>query len=177
MPKERSERKMYRRSPGRQYGYEYDPLKSRTSQNAQGVSGSSGVAERSPNNDIPARASAQLVQRPNLRRTRQLTRKSIIESRRSALAEGEQQDLLSQEISQDDPSRAYEEQEDKTLYSSRRATRDAYREQLPLPSTRQLLPEEDEAYEDEYADEEEYPHEQWEEVDPDAGYDDDYCDV
>ena len=172
MPKERSVRKMYRRSPGRQYGYEYDPLKSRTSQNTQDGSGNSAMGERSQMNGIPARASAQLVQRPDLRRTRQLTRKSIIESRRSALAEIDQQQP--EEISSYDPT---EDEEDKTLYSSRRAARDAYKGQLP--STRQLSPEQDDMYEDEYGDEEDeeqavYPHDGWAEVDPDAGYDDEY---
>lgn len=174
MPKERSERKFYRRSPGREYGYEHDPLRSRTSQNRQDASGISGLPERQQNNFIPARASAQLVQRPNLRRTRQLTRKSIIDSRRTSLAEADQQEQLPREES----SPLYDEQEDKTLYSNRRAARDAYLGQPPLPSTRQLLPEQDEAYEEEYADEDQYNDREgsWEDVDPDAGYEDEEYD-
>lgn len=172
MPKERSERKMYRRSPGRQYGYDYDPLKSRTSQNRQNDSGTTGLPERSPQREIPARASAPLVQRPNLRRTRQLTRKSIIESRRSALAEVDQQEQLPDEMYESAP--FSEQEEDKTLYSSRRAARDAYKENLP--STRQLSPEQEDMYEEAYAEEEQgaYTPDEWEDVDPDAGYDDEY---
>ena len=173
MPKERSVRKMYRRSPGRQYGDEYDPLKSRTGQSTQDGSGNFGRAERSQQNEIPARASAPLVQRPNLRRTRQLTRKNIIESRRSALAEVDQQEQLPDEMSSYDSAPLYEE-EDKTLYSSRRAARDAYKEHLP--STRQLSPEQEDMYEEGYADDEQeaYASHEWEDVDPDAGYDDEY---
>ena len=173
MPKERSERKMYRRSPGRQYGYDYDPLKSRTGQNRQNDSGTSALPERSQQREIPARASAPLVQRPNLRRTRQLTRKSIIESRRSALAEVDQQEQQPDEIASYDSVPL--EEEDRTLYSSRRAARNAYKEQL-LPTTSQLSPEQEDLYDDAYTDEEQeaYPHEQWTEVDPDAGYDDEY---
>ncbi|HCI78349.1 MAG TPA: hypothetical protein DHW02_01510 [Ktedonobacter sp.] len=172
MPKERSERKMYRRSPGRQYGYDYDPLRSQTPQNRQNDSGTSSLPERSPQREIPARASAPLVQRPNLRRTRQLTRKSIIESRRSALAEVDQQEQQPDEVASYDSSPL--EEEDRTLYSSRRAARDAYKEHNP--STSQLSPEQDDLYEEQYADEDmdEYPHEQWTEVDPDAGFDDEY---
>lgn len=53
----------YRKSPGRQYGYEYDPL-------------------RSQNEGSPSNSGTALAQRPDPRRTRQLMRQHIIASRR-----------------------------------------------------------------------------------------------
>lgn len=175
MPKNRSERRMYRRSPGRQY--EHDAFKSRIGQDRQDASGNSDLVTLSQNGSIPARTSGQLVQRPNLRRTRQLTRQSILESKRSAIADAEQQEQAANELMQHVLSPIYddEEQEDRTLYSSRRAARDAYLGQPQLPSTRQLSPDE-EAYADEYADEEQddYADGPWQDVDPDAGYQEEY---
>lgn len=68
MPEDHLERKTYRKSPGRQYGYEYDPLQSR---NGKSQSGSTA-----------SRSGVLLSQRPDPRRTRQLLRQSIIASRR-----------------------------------------------------------------------------------------------
>lgn len=69
MPEDRLERKTYRKSPGRQYGYEYDPLQSRNGKSQTGSTAS--------------RSGVLLSQRPDPRRTRQLLRQSIIASRRS----------------------------------------------------------------------------------------------
>ena len=71
MSKDRLERKLYRKSPGRQYEYDYNPLLKRNEEQAS-------QEERSQ------RASTQLVQRPDPRRTRELTRKNILASRRAA---------------------------------------------------------------------------------------------
>ncbi|MBV8696057.1 MAG: hypothetical protein JO183_11280 [Ktedonobacteraceae bacterium] len=60
---DRSQRRAYRKSPGRQYGYEYDPLRSRT-----------GSHQR----DTTQELHTQLIQRPDPRRTRQLLRQHII---------------------------------------------------------------------------------------------------
>jgi hypothetical protein len=68
MPEDHLERKTYRKSPGRQYGYEYDPLQSRNG--------------RSQNGSTASRSGVLLSQRPDPRRTRQLLRQSIIASRR-----------------------------------------------------------------------------------------------
>ena len=68
MPEDHLERKTYRKSPGRQYGYEYDPLQSRS-----GKSQSGSTANKS---------GMLLSQRPDPRRTRQLLRQHIIASRR-----------------------------------------------------------------------------------------------
>jgi hypothetical protein len=104
-----------------------------------------------------------------------LTRRSILESRRSAIAEAEQQ--AANETPGNAPSAFYdeEEQEDRTLYSSRRAARNVYTDQPPLPSTRELLPD-DEPYEEEYGDEgqDDYSDEYLADVDPDAGYPEEY---
>ncbi|BCL81792.1 hypothetical protein ccbrp13_42570 [Ktedonobacteria bacterium brp13] len=69
MSKDHLERRMYRKSPGRQYGYDYDPLRSR--------SDTSQASQKS----TASRAGTVLVQRPDPRRTRQLLRKSIIASK------------------------------------------------------------------------------------------------
>jgi hypothetical protein len=68
MPEDHLERKTYRKSPGRQYGYEYDPLQSHSG--------------RSQNGSTASRSGMLLSQRPDPRRTRQLLRQSIIASRR-----------------------------------------------------------------------------------------------
>jgi len=65
MSKQPLERRSYRKSPGRQYGYDYDPLRSQ-----------SGLTASKPD--------GLLVQRPDPRRTRQFLRQSIIASKRSA---------------------------------------------------------------------------------------------
>jgi hypothetical protein len=70
MEKDQQERR-YRKSPGRQYGYDYDPLRSQSG-SASNAGGSS-----------PSRSGALLIQRPDPRRTRQLMRQNIIASKRS----------------------------------------------------------------------------------------------
>ncbi len=77
MSKDHSERRTYRKSPGRQYGYDYDPLRSHSGQSQ------SGQAERWSSNggETGSRSGALLAQRPDPRRTRQLLRKSIIASK------------------------------------------------------------------------------------------------
>jgi hypothetical protein len=64
------ERRSYRKSPGRQYGYDYDPL-------------------RSQNGSTASKPDALLVQRPDPRRTRQFLRQSIIASKRSTSQDSE----------------------------------------------------------------------------------------
>jgi len=64
MSKDPLERRSYRKSPGRQYGYDYDPLRSQSGSTA-------------------SKPDALLVQRPDPRRTRQFLRQSIIASKRS----------------------------------------------------------------------------------------------
>lgn len=77
MEKDHSERRTYRKSPGRQYGYEYDPLRSQSGSTA-------------------SKAGAPLVQRPDPRRTRQLLRQSIIASKRTS--NEEESDMLDEQL-------------------------------------------------------------------------------
>jgi hypothetical protein len=88
MNDDRSEKRIYRRSPGRQYGYDYDPLRSRsTTGNGSTPSGrlSGTSAPRSEpltgkdTGNIGGRmTTGQLAPRPDPRRTRQLLRQQII---------------------------------------------------------------------------------------------------
>jgi hypothetical protein len=70
MSKDPLGRRSYRKSPGRQYGYDYDPLQSQ--------SGS-----------VASKPSGLLVQRPDPRRTRQFLRQSIIANKRSSTEDTE----------------------------------------------------------------------------------------
>jgi len=158
MSKDRSERKTYHKSPGRQYGYDYDPLRGRNGQNGQGQEEQATQAERSQ------RISTQLSQRPDPRRTRQLTRKSIIASKGRAATEVEvpDEEFTEEEVYETSTRRpSDEEQEDPTYYSHRRQARSGNL----LPSTRQLMETDEEAvygeevedgYDDEWQDDQDY---------------------
>lgn len=145
------ERKTYRRSPGRQYDSDYEPLRSHgASQNGR-MSSQSG-----------SRSGALHTQRPDPRRTRQLLRQQIISSKAQAAEEedADLRELETDEIEQrtrrtsgvmigDTASRGSR--------GSRGATSDAPR----LPATRELYPDEgdeweqaelDEIMDDEYED-------------------------
>lgn len=88
MNDDRSEKKIYRRSPGRQYGYDYDPLRSQPSTgNGSTPSGrlsgtSSPRSEPLAGKDTGIMGGRQttgpLSPRPDPRRTRQLLRQQII---------------------------------------------------------------------------------------------------
>ncbi|MBO0783509.1 MAG: hypothetical protein J2P37_32255, partial [Ktedonobacteraceae bacterium] len=73
MSKDYQERRTYRKSPGRQYGYDYDPLRSRSTHSQSGRSNNT------------TRSGSQLVQRPDPRRTRQLLRQSILANKTRSL--------------------------------------------------------------------------------------------
>src|ERR1700730_4408280 len=78
------ERRAYRKSPGRQYGYDYDPLKrsSRSGTSQSGRGDTSGAGNRwSTQEESTSRPGIQLAQRPDPRRTRQLLRQSILASK------------------------------------------------------------------------------------------------
>lgn len=98
MAKEPSERKAYRKSPGRQYGYDYDPLRAQ--------------------NDPASKSGTLSTQRPDPRRTRQLLRKSILEGKRSPEAGDEEIDALESEYL-DSEQEPYEEVMPTTPYSRR----------------------------------------------------------
>ena len=175
MVKDSTEKRLYRKSPGRQYGYDYDPLHSqnpagngqpsRTSTAFQSDSlstrdGSSAGADR--------HTSGLLGPRPDPRRTRQLIRKNIIASK-SKSAEMDDTGDLDPELrdrygSSNGRQSTYEDQVDAPLNPSRRIRST----QLTPPEPSEYYTEYDERYEAApYADEElEYV-----DVDPDLGYD------
>ena len=88
MNDDRSEKRIYRRSPGRQYGYEYDPLRSRsTTGNGSTPSGRLSGTSAPRSEDLTGKdtgsisgrlTTGQLAPRPDPRRTRQLLRQQII---------------------------------------------------------------------------------------------------
>src|ERR1700738_3709123 len=127
MSKDHSERRTYRRSPGRQYGYEYDPLRSRNEQSQSGKIDNDGLREPGTTRGETASKSGSLAtQRPDLRRTRQLLRQNILATKARFVEEGSEQEEF-QEIEQ--PLKRipeypeYDEEEDTTLYSKRYPTR------------------------------------------------------
>ncbi|HKF38651.1 MAG TPA: hypothetical protein VKB35_17275, partial [Ktedonobacteraceae bacterium] len=93
MIEDRPERKMYRKSPGRQYGYGYDPLHSQSlsrygqhGRSDASVPSESWDSHDETNSRSNRRTSGLLAPRPNPRRTRQLLRQNIIASKsKSAL--------------------------------------------------------------------------------------------
>ncbi|GER88169.1 hypothetical protein KDW_23310 [Dictyobacter vulcani] len=162
MSNDQSERRMYRKSPGRQYGYEYDPLNSQS-------------GSRAPNGETASRSGMLLAQRPDPRRTRQLMRQSIIASKRPNEEETEQIDFS------DTPYAGIVEEDP---YEARPSRRHPARHPLPeaylpsaqkryrskqgdfsqpvLPPTSALYLPEDEDYDDEWRD--------LADVDPDPGF-------
>jgi hypothetical protein len=85
MTNEYGERRAYRKSPGRQYGYDYDPLRSQQYNNR---------SERENAFASTSHASLHLAPRPDPRRTRQLLRQNILASKAkngTALSRDEQQ--------------------------------------------------------------------------------------
>ena len=89
---DKAERRSYRKSPGRQYGYEYNPL------HEQRRIDTSTLNETWSSDDSrkPSRPSGTLVPRPDPRRTRQLMRQNILASKsHSAVLEpGQEEDAL-----------------------------------------------------------------------------------
>jgi len=85
MSDERSERRTYRKSPGRQYGYDFDPLRSQPL-TGNGQSARLGVSPQSEpltghqkdTGVLEERHSGVLAPRPDPRRTRQLLRQQIL---------------------------------------------------------------------------------------------------
>ena len=122
---DRFERRMYRRSPGREYGYDYDPLRSNRGDMSQ-----SGRSNGSQTNASSNPATIQFAQsRPDPRRTRQLIRQSIIANKsRTASAPLHEHDLEQYEDEQPAPSASieqdmydedYAEPEDNSQYTTR----------------------------------------------------------
>ena len=99
MAKDNLERRAYRRSPGRQYEPEYDPLHGQSSPNTTSRFDASTTSERwtgrgenmSQSGQNSHRSSTLLAQRPDPRRTRQLMRQSILASKTHISSPGEEQ--------------------------------------------------------------------------------------
>ena len=117
-PKDHAERRGYRKSPGRQYGYEYDPLYSGNKQpgdSRREVPTRSGqLASRGTTNH----RSEALTQRPDPRRTRQLLRQNILASKTHSTDDP-------QDLEEPSASRYYEEEEleETPRYSQRQLSR------------------------------------------------------
>jgi hypothetical protein len=153
MPKVRTERKSYRKSPGRQYGYEYDPLHSRSGRSTAGQN------EDWTEDDLQGSQSGTggelLSRRPDARRTRQLMRKSIIASKTRTGSEEAQ--FEEQEGEGHYP--AEEQYEPNRRYIPSRRPQSQELTHPHLPSTQELMDEEEAGAPLAYP-----------EVDPDAGY-------
>jgi hypothetical protein len=85
MSDDRSERRTYRKSPGRQYGYDFNPLRSQSlpGSSQSGRTGASPQSEPltghlSNSGELEERYSGVLAPRPDPRRTRQLHRQHIL---------------------------------------------------------------------------------------------------
>jgi hypothetical protein len=172
MLRDGSEKKLYRKSPGRQYGYEYDPLKSQslTGNGQQGRSNaafqSDSLSDREETGSAGDRHTSGLLgPRPNARRTRQLIRQNIIASKsKAALAEDTGQldpEVRERYAAADVDQRMYEDDIDSSLHPYA-PTRSA---QLPR-TLQEYSTELDEDHE-----EEPFDDEMLEYVDPDGGYD------
>src|SRR6266567_3171471 len=126
MTKDRSGRKGYRKSPGRQYGYDYNPLRgqSRSGQSQSGRSRTSTPGERQAAfEDSPGTGASrpggygglELAPRPDPRRTRQLMRQSILASKAKTALSGEQEEAQDERADQHE----YKEPEEISRYSNR----------------------------------------------------------
>lgn len=124
MSKDHSERRTYRKSPGRQYGYEYDPLRNRNEQSQSGRIDSGGLGDPGTTRGETASKSGSLsAQRPDLRRTRQLLRQNIIATKARIAEEGGELDEFQGIEQPQERIPEYDEEEDTTLYSKRYPTR------------------------------------------------------
>src|SRR6266567_2770148 len=175
MSYDRSEKRTYRRSPGRQYGYEYDPLRSQplTDNGQSGRSGTSPISEplsgflKDTDSLGPRRSSGPLASRPTPRRTRQLLRQQILSTKKAGTAEDTGQ--LDQDINTD-----YDfADEDQDVYEDDVTQRPPLRrsgtiQSYPVPSRRPVRIDEDRVERplpSRYEKELEY-------LDPDMGYED-----
>jgi hypothetical protein len=156
MLKDNSERRSYRKSPGRQYGYEYNPLHGQrpaeTSPLDETWNGDGAIGRHS-------RPAAVLSPRPDPRRTRQLMRQNILASKSHAdlLDPVEEADILGQEAEADFYARSH--------VQSRRAGAPA----RPYNRQRYQEQEEEQIAEDWIKHGESMP----DYLDPDEGYEDD----
>ena len=179
MIRDHAERRTYRKSPGRQYGYDYDPLHS-SSQNSSSQTRNPDTTAQSDSWATPVatgssspRTTGLLGPRPDPRRVRQLHRQNILagKSKSTLLVETGQlnPDVKVRPLLPDEDQSVYDEEQDDTLYSRRRA-RSAQAYPYHPRAGSYVQPEEDVA-------EREYSVEVPEYLDPDLGInEDDYED-
>lgn len=98
MPKDHMERRLYRKSPGRQY--ESEPLRSRSDKSQSGRGENTEQSERWATRGSTGQKSttASLAQRPDPRRTRQLLRQNIIASKARQAEEEDQEQYISSSL-------------------------------------------------------------------------------
>jgi hypothetical protein len=163
MSQDRFERRAYRKSPGRQYANEYDPLGTHRSQ-------------EETTGQYTSRTGLQLSQRPDPRRTRQLLRQSIIAGKYKAETDAPdftEEEMLPPRVQSHSRQILIEDDQDvqggrpdyRKDYRSRNIEQSVANREVRRPS-RQLPPETEE-------------EEGWEDlnfVDPDIGYEEDPLD-
>lgn len=162
MAKDGSERRTYRKSPGRQYGYDYDPLRS-GNEEADDTTG-----ERHPTRYGTQKSGPLSAPRPDPRRTRKLVRQSILASKGRSTTDEE---ITTEQQEEFEPRERRIAITDEEQFSPQRyPTRNRPVQQPPyVPVTRELDPNAQEEYED-------YNEDYYEDVDPDAGYDEEVID-
>jgi hypothetical protein len=176
MIRDHAERRTYRKSPGRQYGYQYDPLHTSSQNNSSqtghvdaDVQSDSWSSQVTPGGPDTPRTTGLLAPRPNPRRTRQLLRQNILASKsKSALlveTEPLDPDIKARHFLPDENQSMYDDEQDSTLYSSRRAR--SIQAYPYRPRTESYVETEQDVAESDYeADTPEY-------IDPDVGIDED----
>jgi hypothetical protein len=179
---DRAERRTYRRSPGRQYGYEYDPLSSdtptgngRTSSSPQSEPLTGMLKDSGPLDS--RRTSGPLSPRPDPRRTRQLLRQQILATKKASL-EGDtgqiDPDIHTEYVEPDSDELLYEEDIPPARPATRRSGSVRYTSR-PLQSRRATRDFAD--YREPVAPPQPLPYErELEYLDPDMGYDEGYDD-
>ncbi len=167
MAKDNLERRAYRRSPGRQYEPEYDPLRgqstSNTTANGQGRDDAS-----SQSGQYGRRTSTVLAQRPDPKRTRQLMRQSILASKTHTSSPGDEQhydtgrdvhEVRRRNVAIEPEQRDFDGYDESTVFEPRRF---GSRSNRPARQPQRYIEPEEEEWNE--ADESSF-------VDPDLGYD------
>lgn len=161
MQKDSSERKTYRKSPGRHYGYTDEPLYAQRERGQDGQRDTSTQSESWPSQVMSAsRPNTALVQRPDPRRTRQLLRQNILAGKSTRPIAENDTLLETQEGEKRTRHLPYYEEMDGNTLTRRRYVHDDVHPHLP--STQELMEEEEEP--DEWED--------FEESDSATGYED-----
>jgi hypothetical protein len=159
MSNEYVEKRAYRKSPGRQYGYDYDPLRSQQFNSR---------SEREDTSASTGRASLHLAPRPDPRRTRQLLRQHILASKakNGTALYGDEEQVEQPEQTEDDEV-YYDGRDGSPAYGQRpieRPREGMRRAAQPYTPATKRLPETPPEEEDGWRD--------FDFVDPDIGYED-----